>query len=278
MYEVSRVVDAGKAVCEDAVVAGDRCVVVADGTSGFGDRSFTDGASDGQWYARRVAVAFADRLDDGADLRAACAGAIRETGRALAAQVPGDADRSVRSAVAAHDLPNAKVAAARWDDDGLSYLVLGDVSVAGIDPERHASTPGVLDRVDARTARIRAELLARGADEATARAHQLTHIRATRSYCNVPGGYWVARLNPLAAEFATVGERAPTDGPILLYTDGFDPLVAPFGVFAAPSTMARYAADEGLGALRDRLREAEARDDTHRHAPDDASAALVRRR
>lgn len=277
VYEVERVVDAGKTVCEDAVVAGDRCVVVADGTSGFGDRSFTDGASDGQWYARRVAAAFADRLDDGADLRAACAGAIRETGRALAAQVPGGADRSVRSAVAAHDLPNAKVAAARWDGEGLSYLVLGDVSVAGVDPDLHVSAPGVLDRVDERTARIRAELLARGADEATARAHQLTHIRATRSYCNAPGGYWVARLNPLAAEFATVGDRAPDDGPLLCYTDGFDPLVAPFGVFADPPAMARYAAVEGLGALRDRLRAAEADDDAHRHAPDDATAVLVRR-
>lgn len=275
MYEVEHVVDTGKDVCEDAVVAGDRCVVVADGTSGFGDRSFTDGASDGQWYARQVAAAFADRLDDGAALRAACAGAIRETARALAAQVPGDADRSVRSAVAAADLPNAKVAAARWDDDGFSYLVLGDVSVAGVDPTLHASTPGVLDRVDERTARIRAELLARGVDPAAVRDHQLSHIRATRAYCNVPGGYWVARLNPLAAEFAAVGKRAPEDGPVLLYTDGFDPLVKSLGAFEDPPAMAAFAAAEGVGALRDRLRTAETSDDAT--AVDDATAALVRR-
>ncbi|MFB6169194.1 MAG: hypothetical protein ABEJ43_10170 [Haloferacaceae archaeon] len=274
MSDVERVVDAGKDVCEDAVAVGDRCVVVADGTSGFGDRSFTDGASDGRWYATRLVAAFADRLDDGADLRAACAGAIRETARALAAQVPDDADRSIRSAVAARDLPNAKVSAARWDDDGLAYLVLGDASVAGVDPAVHASTPGVLDRVDERTARIRSELLDRGVDPATVRDHQLTHIRATRRYCNVPGGYWVARLNPLAAEFATVGERAPDDGPVLLYTDGFDPLVGPLEVFDDPPTMAAFAAAEGVDALRDRLREAEA---GAVHVVDDATAVLVRR-
>jgi hypothetical protein len=279
VYEVSRVVDTGGDVCEDAVAVGDRCVVVADGTSGFGDHSLTDGASDGRWYARRLVAAFADRLDDGTDLRAACAGAIRETGRALAAQVPADADRSVRTAVATHDLPNAKVAAARWDDDGLAYLVLGDVSVAGVDPDCHASTPGVLDRVDEQTARIRAELLDRGVDPATVRAHQLAHIRETRRYCNVPGGYWVARLNPLAAEFAAVGERGHGDGPLLLYTDGFDPLVGSLGAFADPPAMVRYAAAEGVGSLRDRLRAAQDDDDAtaRLHAVDDATAALVRR-
>lgn len=275
VYEVERMVDAGGSVCEDAVVVGDRCVVVADGTSGFDDRSFTDGESDGRWYARRVAAAFVERLDDGADLPTACAGAIRETGRALAAHVPGDADRSVRTAVAAHELPNAKVAAVRWSESGLSYLVLGDVSAAFVDPAGHVSTPGALDRVDARTARIRAELLARDVDPTTVREHQLAHIRATRAHCNVPGGYWVARLNPLAAEFAETGERAAADGPVLLYTDGFDPLVAPLGVFEDPPAMARYAAAEGVGALRDRLREAEAREDGTGHAVDDASAALV---
>jgi hypothetical protein len=273
--EVERVVDGASDVCEDAVVVGDRCVVVADGTSGFGDRSFTDGASDGRWYATRVAAAVADRLDDGADLRAACAGAVRETGRALAAGVPADADRSVRSAVAGWELPNAKVAAARWTDEGLSYLVLGDVSAAFADPAAHVTSPGVLDRVDAQTRRIRAELLARGVDEATARDHQRAHIRATRTYCNVPGGYWVARLNPLAAEFAATGERAPGDGPALLYTDGFDPLVST-GAFPDPPAMAAFAADEGVRALRDRLRTDERGDADH--APDDASAALVRPR
>ncbi len=277
VYDVERVVDAGAAVCEDEVVVGDRCVVVADGTSGFGDRSFIDGESDGRWYARRVAATFVDRLDDGADLRTACADTIQETGLALAAHVPGDADRSVRTAVAAHELPNAKVAAARWSESGLSYLVLGDVSAAFVDPAGHVSTPGALDRVDARTARIRAELLDRDVDQTTVRKHQLAHIRSTRAHCNVPGGYWVARLNPLAAEFAETGEQTVDDGPLLLYTDGFDPLVAPLGVFDDPPSMARYAAAEGPAALLDRLREAEAGSDARLHAPDDASAALVRR-
>jgi hypothetical protein len=267
--EVSRVVDGAAGVCEDVVAVGERSVAVADGTSGFGDRSFTDGESDGRWYAARLVRALVDELDAGADLRPACAAAIGETGRALAAAVPGDADRSVRSAVAGHELPNAKVAAAARDDDGgLSYLVLGDTSAAFVDPSGRVSTPGVLDHVDERTARIRSELKARGADEAEAREGQLSHIRATRSFCNVPGGYWVARLNPLAAEFATTGRRAPDDGPVLCYTDGFDPLVGRLGVFADPPAMVRFAADEGVAALRDRLRTAD--DD-----PDDASAVLV---
>jgi len=268
------VVDGAGDVCEDVVVVGERSVALADGTSGFGDRSFTDGESDGRWYAARLARALVDHADAGTALRPACAAAIRETGRALAAAVPGDADRSVRTAVAGRELPNAKVAAAAWDDDGgLSYLVLGDASAAFVDPSGHVSTPGVLDRVDERTARIRSELLARGADEASARENQLAHIRATREFCNVPGGYWVARLNPLAAEFAATGTRAPGDGPVLCYTDGFDPLVERLGVFADPPAMVRFAADEGVAALRDRLRAAEADGDGY---PDDASAVLVR--
>lgn len=271
--DVECVVDGAGEGCEDAVETGERCVVVADGTSGFGDRSFTGGASDGRWYAERLARAFVDRLDAGETLRAACADAIAETARALVDAVPADADRSVLTAVAAHELPNAKVVAARWGDDGLSYLVLGDVSAAFVDPPDHVSAPGVLDRVDAQTARIRSELLARGVDEATAREHQLEHIRATRGFCNVPGGYWVARLNPLAAEFAATGTRAVDDGPVLCYTDGFDPLVGRDGAFVEPPAMARTAVETGVEALRDRLRAAEA--DTE-HAPDDASAALLR--
>ena len=266
-------VDGAAGVCEDVVAVGERSVAVADGTSGFGDRSFTDGESDGRWYAARLVRALVDELDAGADLRPACAAAIGETGRALAAAVPGDADRSVRSAVAGHELPNAKVAAAARDDDGgLSYLVLGDTSAAFVDPSGRVSTPGVLDHVDERTARIRSELKARGADEAEAREGQLSHIRATRSFCNVPGGYWVARLNPLAAEFAATGTRTPADGPMLCYTDGIDPLVGRLGVFSDPPAMARVAADQSVAALRDRLRAAEADDDGY---PDDASAVLL---
>jgi len=203
---------------------------------------------------------------------------VLETALAFAAQVPAGLDRSVRTAPEAHDLPNAKVTATRWGSDGLSYLVLGDVSAAFVAPDDHVTSAGVLDRVDARTARVRAEMLARGADEATAREHQLVHVRRTRTHCNVPGGYWVARLNPLAAEFAATGTRAPDDGPALLYTDGFDPLVTTYDEFDDPPAMAAFAAEAGVDALRDRLRDAEAADpgSVRVHGADDAAAVLVR--
>lgn len=276
--DTQAVVDGSGDACEDVVATGDRFAVVADGTSGFGGRSFTDGESDGRWYTARLVDALAERLADGRGLREACADAIRETALAFAAQVPAGLDRSVRTAPEGHDLPNAKVTAARWGSDGLSYLVLGDVSAAFVAPDDHVTSAGVLDRIDARTARVRSEMLARGADEATAREHQLAHVRRTRTHCNVPGGYWVARLNPLAAEFAATGTRAPDDGPALLYTDGFDPLVTTYDEFDGPPAMAAFAAEAGVDALRDRLRDAEAADpgSVRVHGADDAAAVLVR--
>jgi len=89
------------------------------------------------------------------------------------------------------------------------------------------------------------------------------YIRETGAYVNTPGGYWVAQLNPLAAEFASTGILS-TDAvkTVLLASDGLDPIVTHDsdadngGIQSLGDSLAEGRA-KGVSTLVDRVRRAE---------------------
>lgn len=266
MVGIDTAVDGGAGTREDLVGTADSAAWVLDGTSGFGERSFTPGPTDGRWYVEAMDRAFRERLHADASLTDVVAESIAAVARDLAEHVPDAADASLETAVKRHELPACTVSLVRWDDAELEYLVLCDATVAYAtadgDAER-VSTPGVLDRIDAETQRLRARTDSGDDDEP---ADVVTEqLRRTRAYANTPGGYWVAHQNPLAATFASTGRVAVAETDVvLLHSDGLDPLVAVDPAFDAWSDVLSFAATNGASATIDRLRDAEATVDAER--------------
>jgi len=250
MFHVDTAVDGGSSPCEDLVGSMDRSVWVLDGTSGFSDRSFTDATSDGRWYVETLDGHLRDHIRPGRTLQAALREAIADTAGELADLVPQGADESLETAVKRFELPACTVSVVRWDEDELRYLNLCDSSIRYRTADAAAvrvSAPGILSKVDAETQRRR-----RASDSDRSVRE---YIQDTRAYANTPGGYWVAQLNPLAAEYAATG-RLDTDAAqsLVLHTDGLDPLVESI---SSGDELLEFAAANGAGPLIRRLRTAE---------------------
>lgn len=264
MFRSEFAVDGTEEPCEDLIRIADGAAWVLDGTSGFSDRSFTDAASDGRWYVETIDSQLCERIHDGDDLEFVLADAIEATARELATRVPDDASESIDSAVKQYELPACTVSMVRWNDDSFEYLSLCDASVTyqlargGV---REITSSGVLDLVDAETQRLRAASKRNGDGQYEA---VVEYIRETRAYANTPGGYWVAQLNPLAAEFASTGILSTDDvEAVLLASDGLDPIVTHDsdtdngGIQSLGDALAE-ARTEGVSTLVDRVRRAEA--------------------
>jgi hypothetical protein len=161
--------------------------------------------------------------------------------------------------------PSATVAVLRLSGDRAEYLVLGDSVV-------------VLDRADAAPLVVHdpREVVISGSYEPALNAagagsddyrRVLGELRARR---NRPGGFWVAKDDPRAADEAITGSCpvAELSGAALL-SNGAARLVDRFGLADWPAVMAVLAA-RGPEEIIHRVRQAEARDAV---PPDDATIA-----
>ncbi|SDY20629.1 protein phosphatase 2C domain-containing protein [Halobellus clavatus] len=258
MPRIETIRDAGGSVCEDLVRTTAGAAWVLDGTSGFGDRSFTDAASDGRWYVETLDAALRSRIDRDGPLDALLEASIADTAEDLAQCVPDSADSSLETAVKRYELPACTASVLRWDDDRIEYLTLCDASTLYRRSDggtERITSPGILDEIDAETQRRRN--LARAGGETTDRDVR-AYIRETRQYANTPGGYWVAQTNPLAARFATDGtiERTEVDA-VVLHSDGLDPIVEVHDALTDWGAVLSAAISEGAEAVVEELRRAE---------------------
>jgi Protein phosphatase 2C len=161
--------------------------------------------------------------------------------------------------------PSATVAILRLAGGLAEHLVLGDSFLV-----LNRADGGPLLVADPREVTIRRsyqsalEGVAEGSDE----YHRL--VRELRANRNRPGGFWVAKDDPRAADEAVTGSCpvAELNGAVLL-SNGASRIVDRFRLADWPGVMAVLAASGPAEIIR-RVRQAEAR---HAVAPDDATIA-----
>ncbi|GAA3769672.1 protein phosphatase 2C domain-containing protein [Plantactinospora mayteni] len=161
--------------------------------------------------------------------------------------------------------PSATVAMLRLSDGLVEYLVLGD-SVLVLD--RASGAPLVVsdprEVIISQSYRTALEAVAEGSDEYR---RILRELRANR---NQPGGFWLAKDDPRAADEAITGSCpiSELNGAVLL-SNGASRIVDRFRLTDWPGVLAVLASD-GPAEVVQRVRQAEAR---HAVAADDATIA-----
>ncbi|WP_233583875.1 protein phosphatase 2C domain-containing protein [Micromonospora sp. CV4] len=161
--------------------------------------------------------------------------------------------------------PSATVAILRRSDDVFEHLVLGD-SVVVLD--RAAGAPLVVtdprEVIISRSYEAALEAVVADSDE----YHRI--LRDLRANRNQPGGFWVAKDDPRAAEEAITGNCPVSElaGAVLL-SNGASRVVDRFRLADWPGVLAVLASNGPAEIIR-RVRQAEARDAV---AADDATIA-----
>jgi hypothetical protein len=218
------------------------------------------------WYAHRLGGTLLGRLsrDVGQDLAAILASAISE----IAADHRGTCDIKHPSS------PSATVVMVRPRQGLLDYLLLAD-SFLVLDYAHDG--PQVL--TDERETTVRRACLApldgvaRGT-LAYERARDAC-IEALQARRNQPGGYWIAKDDPQAAQEAVSGSYALRDlDSVALLSNGASRIVSPYGLTDWPGVLKLLGAGGPAEIIR-RVRQAEARcgGGPDGQVPDDATVA-----
>ena len=161
--------------------------------------------------------------------------------------------------------PSATVAILRASDGLVEYLVLGDTTLV---LDRTVGTPLVVtdprEVIIVESFRPAFEAAVEGSEE----YHRvLLELRANR---NQPGGFWLAKDDPRAADEALTGSCPISElTSAVLLSNGASRIVDRLGLADWPGVMA-VLASSGPGEIIRRVREAEVRDAV---APDDATVA-----
>ncbi|MEU6077180.1 hypothetical protein [Micromonospora sp. NPDC047074] len=263
---VSMATSAGRAgrPNEDFVGAVPGAAVLLDGAGIPGTESIcSHGVA---WYTHRLGGALLGRLsrDDGRDLAAILATAIDE----IAAEHRGTCDITNPSS------PQATVLIVRAHRGRLDHLLLADSFLV---LDRVGGSPQVVTderEIDSRRACAAAlDGVPRGTPEYDrVRASCVEALRARR---NQPGGYWIAKDDPHAAEEAVTGSRPLPDlRGVALLSNGASRIVSPYGLADWPGVLELLDAHGPAEIIR-RVRRAEARTggDPDAPLPDDATVA-----
>lgn len=253
---------------EDFAGAVPGAVVLLDGAGIPGTESICRHGT--AWYTHRLGGILLGQLSrgDGRDLKAILAGAIEE----LAASHRETCDLSDPSS------PQATVAIVRVAEERLDYLVLADCFVVlGRDP----GEPLVItDEREVTARRICSAPLAGLARESSdyeqVRDSCIVQVQARR---NQPGGYWIAKDDPLAAAHALTGAE-PTDGlaAAALLSNGASRIVSPYALMSwavLMTALGECGPDEIIRRVR--LAECDGSDDRRGRVPDDATIAYCTR-
>ncbi|MBM0232783.1 hypothetical protein JNW91_13495 [Micromonospora sp. STR1_7] len=247
---------------EDFVGAVPNAVVLLDGAGIPGAESLcSHGVA---WYTHRLGGTLLGHLsrDGGEDLAGILATAIGE----VAAEHGDTCD------IADPASPQATVGMVRAHRGRLDHLLLADsflvLDQAHAGPQVITDEREVLARRDCATP---LEGLAQGTPEyERARDSCVTALRARR---NQPGGYWIAKDDPRAAQEAVTGSRSLHDlNGVALLSNGASRIVSPYGVTDWPGVLELLAAHGPSGVIR-RVRqlEAQAADGPNAQIPDDAT-------
>ncbi|GAB3947076.1 hypothetical protein [Micromonospora vulcania] len=247
---------------EDFVGAVPGVVVLLDGAGIPGAESVcSHGVA---WYTHRLGGALLGRLSrgDGQDLAVILAAAIGET----AALHRDTCDLANPSS------PQATVAIVRAHHGRLDHLLLADsfLVLDQVGPGPQVITDG--REVAARRA-CSAPL-----DGVPTGTPEYDRIRAAcaealRARRNQPGGYWIAKDDPCAAQEAVTGSRPLSDlDSVVLLSNGASRIVSPYGLTDWPGVLDLLAAN-GPAELIGRVRQAEAGAGAGAGNPDDATIA-----
>jgi hypothetical protein len=241
---------AGKGDNEDFVAAVPNAVVLLDGAGISGiEEICCHGVA---WYTHRLGGALIGRLsrEDGRDLRAILADAIEEV---------TDGHRDTCD-VTDPSSPSATVVMLRVAGERADYLVLSD-SFLVLEHEGGATRVITDEREVAIRHRVTAPMLAAVKDTPEydqARAEAIKGFRASR---NQPGGFWVAKNDPRAADEAVVDSVPTTDlASATLLSNGASRVVDRFGLTDWPGVVAMLG-NEGPAEVIHKVREAEAEGD-----------------
>ncbi|GAA5017291.1 hypothetical protein [Actinopolymorpha pittospori] len=218
------------------------------------------------WYTHRLGGALLGRLsrDDGQDLATILATAIGE----LAADHRDTCDITNPSS------PQATVAMVRAHQGRLDYLLLADSFLL---LDQLDDGPRVLtderEVTTRRTCTAALDGVVRGTPEYDrVRDSCVDALRARR---NQPGGYWIAKDDPHAAEEALTGSRPLDDlNSVALLSNGASRIVSPYGLTDWPGVVDLLVANGPAEIIR-RVRRTEARtaQDPDALIPDDATVA-----
>jgi hypothetical protein len=256
-------------VNEDFVIATPDVAIVLDG-AGLPEGTETGCIHGVPWYVRNLGTRLADLLTTRPALTMT---------NALAEAIRGVTESHADTCEPSHpNSPSSTVAAIRIVDDRLEWLVLADSTVV-LD-----TTDGIEVITDERVERAvqaRREAMERevvGSAEHQVNAGRL--VTAQRRIRNVPGGYWAAADDPLAAREARCGSRSALEVTRLaILSDGASRPVDRFGLTAWPAVL-RLLQDRGPAGLLQEVRVAERSDPEGSRWPrskchDDASCVLA---
>ena len=253
---------------QDTVIVSSRAAAVLDGATTWYPQ---DPSRDGGWYSRTLAAQVLPTLDGGDSLQDLLAAAIKDVAETYGLR------RGSSS-------PESTVSIARWDQDSLELLVLGDSPVVVFGPEPDPIV-GLDDRLEAPGAAARAvyhaHLRSGGGygQKLTKLLKQLQHDEI--QVRNREGGYWTAETDPAAAHRALHRSWPIEDvSALLLLTDGASAGVLDYG---RPGTWAEALSAviaRGPGSFIDGVYAAEDSDPDGWHWPrskchDDKADVLV---
>jgi hypothetical protein len=218
------------------------------------------------WYTHRLGGALLGRLsrDDGRDLTAILAATIGE----IAAEHSGTCDITNPSS------PQATVVIVRAHRGRLDYLLLADSFLV---LDQVGGGPQVItDEREVTTRRSCAAPLD-GIPRGTPEYDRIRDscIKALRARRNQPGGYWIAKDDPHAAEEAVTGSRPLHHlDSVALLSNGASRVVSPYGLTDWPGVL-ELLGTNGPADIIGRVRQAEARTsgDPDALVPDDVTVA-----
>ncbi len=261
---VSMATDAGKAdhPNEDFVGVVPGAAVLLDGAGIPGTESSC--SHDVVWYTHRLGGALLSRLsrNDDSDLTSVLATAISETAD----------DHRDTCDITNPSSPQATVVIVRAHRGRLDYLLLADSFLV---LDRVRGGPQVITDEREVTAR---RVCSAPLDDVLRGAPEYDRIRdscvkALRACRNQPGGYWVAKDDPHAAEEAVTGSRPlPELDSVALLSNGASRIVSPYGLTDWPGVVELLGTDGPVEIIR-RVRRAESRTSAVPDAwvPDDAT-------
>jgi hypothetical protein len=218
------------------------------------------------WYTHRLGGALLGRLsrDDGGDLPAILADSIGE----IAAEHRDTCD--ITNPIS----PQAAVALVRADRDRLDHLLLADSYLL---LDQAGGGPQILTDEREVSARRICSTPLHGVPHGTPEYDRIRQscAAALRARRNQPGGYWIAKDDPRAAEEAVTGSRPLRElNGVVLLSNGASRIVDRYGLTDWPGVLQLLAADGPAGVIR-RVRQAEAgrAGGPDAPSPDDATVA-----
>jgi hypothetical protein len=199
---------------EDWVFASSSLIVMIDGATARTETGCVHGIT---WYATQLGSALSSLASDRKiPLTQALAMAIRHV-----------ADQHRQCDLSHPGAPSAAIAALRWNERSLEYLILGDITVVlDVSGQLQIVTDGRVDRT-ATNERATANRFPIGTPEKNEALIRMK--RAELAARNRPDGYWIAASDPTVAEHAITDTTPATElRRLVALTDGAARIVVLF--------------------------------------------------